>query len=501
MKNIFILLVLFFMMQTTKAQQKPNVIYIYADDLGYGDVSYNGATKINTPNIDKLANQGIIFKNGHTTSATCTPSRYALITGRYPWRQEGTGVLPGDAALIIPRNTTTLPSIFEKAGYQTGMIGKWHLGLGETVEKNWNGIIKPGPNEIGFNYSFIFPATADRVPTVFIENHQVVGLDPKDPIEVNYKVKVGNEPTGKENPELLKMFSDPNQGHDQTIINGIGRIGFMKGGKNARWTDEELTFTFLDKAKSFMQRNKNKPFFLYFSSTEPHVPRMPATMFKGKSGLGYRGDAILQLDWMVGVIVKQVHALGIEKNTIIIFTSDNGPVLNDGYLDGAVTELNGHTPLGVLRGGKYSVFEGGTRVPFILSWPGTIKHKISNALVSQMDLLASFASYLNVKIPKGDAIDSENLLSVFLGKSKVGRLVYVEQGGGLAVIQGDWKYISPSKTAPFLKYVQIESGSSSAAQLYNLKDDIGEQNNVASRYPDKVKELEVLLQRIKENSK
>ena len=280
----------------TYAQQKPNVILIYVDDLGYGDLSSYGATKINTPNLDKLAGQGIRFTRGYATSATCTPSRYALMTGEYPWRKQGTGVLPGDAALVVPTDKMTLPGVFKKAGYATAIVGKWHLGLGEAVEKNWNEHIKPGPNEVGFDYSFIFPATADRVPTVFMENGRVVGLDPADPIQVNYREKIGQEPTGRENPELLKMKASPNHGHDNTIINGIGRIGYMSGGTKARWTDEEVPLTFLQKAKDFIVDNKKQPFFLFYSLTEPHVPRMPSTYFKGASELGYRGDVILQMD-------------------------------------------------------------------------------------------------------------------------------------------------------------------------------------------------------------
>ena len=500
MKQLSITFITLLIAQFAFSQQKPNVIYIYADDLGYGDVSYNGATKLHTPNIDQLASQGIVFSNGHTTSATCTPSRYALMTGRYPWRQEGTGILPGDAALIIPANKITLPLVFQKAGYQTGIVGKWHLGLGAVVEKNWNATIKPGPNEVGFNFSFIFPATADRVPTVFIENGNVVGLDLNDPIKVSYKEKLGDDPTGKEHPELLKMYTDPIQGHDQTIVNNIGRIGYMTGGKTARWTDEELSFTFLEKAKQFMEGNKNKPFFLYYASTEPHVPRMPATMFKGKSGLGFRGDAILQLDWMVGEIVSKLKALGIEKNTMIIFSSDNGPVLNDGYLDGSITELNGHTPLGPLRGGKSSIFEGGNRVPFIVSWPGTITHQVSPALVSQIDLLASFASYFKFKIPNGDAIDSENHMNALLGKTKQGRTTYIEHAGTLAIVSGDWKYIVPAKGNAMTYATNIETGNATIPQLYNLKDDIGEKNNLANQYPDKVAALELLLKQIKEKN-
>jgi arylsulfatase A-like enzyme len=483
----------------TAQQSKPNIIFIYADDLGYGDLGCYGATKIKTPNLDKLAKQGIRFTNAHATSATCTPSRFAIMTGIYPWRKTGTGVLPGDAALIIPTNKTTLPSMFQQAGYKTGIIGKWHLGLGNEVTKNWNGEIKPGPNEVGFNYSFIFPATADRVPTVFVENHHVVALDASDPIQVDYKQKIGNEPTGLENPELLKLQATPNHGHNQTIVNGIGRIGFMTGGKQARWTDEELPFTFLQKAKDFIAINKKKPFFLYYALTEPHVPRMPSTMFKGKSGLGLRGDAILQLDWAVGEIMNQLVSLGIDKNTMIVFSSDNGPVLDDGYLDGAVTQLNGHTPAGLLRGGKYSSFEAGTRVPFILSWPGKVLPKVSDALICQIDFIASFSKLLNIKIPKSDAQDSENMLDALMGKTNQGRTVLVEQGGALSVINGDWKYIAPSKgpgnTGPLL--TNIETGNSLLPQLYNLKDDIGEKNNLSEKYPEKVKEMASLLEKIK----
>ncbi|MEO5996331.1 MAG: sulfatase-like hydrolase/transferase, partial [Chitinophagaceae bacterium] len=237
MKKVFgIISTLLIVMQLT-AQQKPNVVFIYADDLGYGDESCYGATKINTPNIDKLAKQGIRFTNAHATSATCTLSRYAMMTGQYPWRKSGTGILPGDAALIITTDKTTLPSLFQQVGYSTALVGKWHLGLGNAVEKEWNGELKPGPNEVDFGYSFIFPATADRVPSVFVENHEVVALDQSDPIEVNYKKKVGDDPTGLEHPELLKMHSSPGQGHNNTIINGIGRIGHMNGGHKARWTD------------------------------------------------------------------------------------------------------------------------------------------------------------------------------------------------------------------------------------------------------------------------
>ena len=483
----------------TTAQRKPNVILIYADDLGYGDAGCYGSVQLKTPQLDRLANQGIRFTNAHATSATCTPSRYALMTGQYPWRTSGTGVLPGDAALVIPQDKMTLASLFQKAGYATGIVGKWHLGLGDALQKDWNGEISPGPNDVGFGYSFIFPATADRVPTVFLENQRVLGVEPSDPIAVDYQVDPGSEPTGRANPELLKMRASPKHGHDFTIVNGIGRIGYMKGGRAARWTDEELPLTFLEKSREFIQKNRSNPFFLLYSLTEPHVPRMPSTMFKGKSGLGYRGDAILQLDWAVGQIMDWVELLGIARNTIILFSSDNGPVLDDGYEDGAVTMRNGHTPWGPLRGGKYSTFEAGTRVPFILSWPGKVRAgTTSEALLCQMDLLASFARLLQVPLNPGDAPDSEDMLQALLGKNAVGRQTLVKQGFQPNVIlHGNWKYIEPNKGAEVNALTNIELGNRPFPQLYNLSSDIGERENLAERYPEKVAELAQLLERIR----
>jgi hypothetical protein len=348
---------------------------------------------------------------------------------------------------------------------------------------------------VGFDYSFIFPATADRVPTVFVEDHHVVGADAADPIEVNYKMKIGNEPTGKENSDLLKMKNSPNHGHDMTIVNGIGRIGWMKGGKKARWTDEEMPLTFLNKSREFIRAYKNESFFLFYSLTEPHVPRMPSTIFKGKSGLGYRGDAILQIDWAVGEIMNELKDLGLDKNTIVIFTSDNGPVLDDGYEDEAVTKLNGHTPWGPLRGGKYSTFEAGTRVPFIVRWPTMVKPGISNAMISQVDLLASFSAMLGTT---SKTKDSENMWLVIIGKSTDGRTTLVEQGmGTLAIINDDWKYIEPNK-GPAISYLtNIETGNNAGPQLYNLKEDIGEKNNLAEKFPEKLAELQKELERIR----
>lgn len=382
------------------------------------------------------------------------------------------------------------------AGYQTGVIGKWHLGLGESVDKNWNSAIKPGPLEVGFDYSFIFPATADRVPTVFIENYQVVGLEPDDPIHVSYTEKIGNEPTGRENPELLKMPSSPNHGHDNTIINGIGRIGFMEGGQKARWVDEELSLTFLSKAKNFIEENKSDPFFLFFALTEPHVPRMPATMFKGQSKLGYRGDAIKQMDWTVGEIIGEFEKLKLDDNTVVIFTSDNGPVLDDGYVDGAVEQFNGHKPAGALRGGKYSIFEAGTRMPWIVWGKGVEKNKVSEALISQVDLLASLAELVDSVRPK-EARDSKAMSKVLLGTADEGREYVIQHAGALAIRKGDWKYIAPSSGRAYNKLTDIELGNLPEDQLYNLSEDPGETRNLANQYPEIVRELKFLLEKEK----
>jgi arylsulfatase A-like enzyme len=298
--------------QTVESESvKPNVVIIYIDDLGYGDVSCYGATKVSTPNIDNLAATGIRFTNGHSSSATCTPSRFSMLTGGYAFRQEGTGIAPGDAAMIINTETRTLADIFSEAGYKTGVVGKWHLGLGGEGGPDWNGFITPGPQDIGFDYSFLIPATGDRVPCVYTENGRVLGLDPTDPIQVSFKEKIGNEPTGLENPELLKMH--PSHGHNNTIINGISRIGFMTGGNSARWVDEYMADAISQKALDFIEKNKEIPFFLYYSTHDIHVPRVPHPRFVGKSGMGPRGDAILEVDWAVGEIMKKLESLQFNR--------------------------------------------------------------------------------------------------------------------------------------------------------------------------------------------
>ena len=478
----------------------PNIVVIYADDLGYGDVSCYGATKVKTPNIDGFAAQGLRFTNAHSPSATCTPSRYAMLTGEYAWRRKGTGIARGDARMIIQPGRTTLPLIMQRAGYKTGAIGKWHLGLGaQGRELDWNTEITPGPLDIGFDYCFLIPATGDRVPCVYMENRRVVGLDPKDPIRVSFGKPIGDEPTGKDHPELLKMH--PSHGHNQTIINGISRIGYMSGGKTARWVDEDMADTITGKAKDFIEKHKDRPFFLYFSTHDIHVPRMPHPRFAGKSGLGPRGDAIVQFDFCTGEILKTLDRLNLSENTLVIFTSDNGPVVDDGYKDQAVEKLSGHKPSGPLRGGKYSAFDAGTRVPFIVRWPGRVKEGLSDALVCQIDFMASLAALIGRKLAPEDAPDSFDILAALLGKSPTGRDHLVEHARVLSLIKGQWKYIEPGKGPKVNKNTNTELGLDRQPQLYNLKNDLGEKHNVASEHPEIVRELAGLLKKIRDDGR
>ncbi len=474
------------------APPRPNIVLIYGDDVGYGDVGCYGAEGVSTPHIDGLARDGLRFTNGYATSATCTPSRFSLFTGKYAFRQTGTGVLPGNAALIIRPGSATLPAVLRDAGYTTGAIGKWHLGLGsEAAPVDWNGEIRPGPLEIGFDYSYIMAATGDRVPCVYVENRKVVNLDHADPIRVSYTHNFPGEPTGITARDSLKM--DWSHGHNDSVVNGVGRIGFMTGGKAALWNDETMAATFTGKAEEFIESAKDKPFFLYFGTHGIHVPRLPDKRFLGKSTMGPRGDAIAEFDWCVGEILNTLDRLGLAENTMVIVSSDNGPVLDDGYKDMANEKLGEHKPAGALRGGKYSIFEGGTRVPLVVRWPGKIEHGVSGALVSQVDFLATFAALTGGKIDADDAPDSQDMTAALVGKSEQGRESLVEYKGsgnesGLALRKGDLLYISPGVTREKLgpwKFVKTPAPGA----LFDLASDPGQTQNIAADQPEKVKEM------------
>lgn len=511
--------------------EKPNIIIIYTDDVGYGDIGCYGAKEVQTPNIDRLALKGLRFTNAYATSSTSTPSRYSLLTGEYHWRKppgwnvgelKGTSIAPGDAGMLIPTDMNTIPSILKEQGYSTAVIGKWHLGLGPVGGPDWNGIIKPSPEDIGFDYSFLLPATGDRVPCVYVENRKVVGLDPDDPIHVSYNEPIGDDSTiynpavtpgtivsynkpGATNAGYFNQRKDikmhPSFGHDQTIVNGISRIGFMTGGFSARWKDEEIAETLVHKALNFIEKNKNERFFLYFSTHDVHVPRVPGARFAGKSAIGIYGDVIMQMDWCVGEIMNKLEELKLTNNTLVIFTSDNGPVLDDGYHDGSVEYIGDHKPAGPFRGGKYSAFEGGTKVPMIVYWPDRVKNGITNALFSQIDFLASLAAISGYKRKDRISMDSENNLSTLLGDEKNDRdyVIQHNMGGTLSIIKDKWKYIEPGDGPKLNPYTrpQMELGNDPKPQLYDLSVDKAETNNLAEKFPDIVSQLYELLEKEK----
>lgn len=479
---------------------RPNVVLIYIDDLGIGDLSCYGATQVSTPHIDRLAEEGLRFTNAYATSAMSTPSRYGMLTGIYPWRKDNTGIAPGNSGLLIDTATVTMADVFQRAGYATAAIGKWHLGLGPESGPDFNSYISPNTRDIGFDYEFIIPATVDRVPCVFVENGRVVNLDPSDPIYVDYEKKVGDWPTGKENPELLTL--KPSQGHNNTIVNGIPRIGYMTGGKSALWKDDEIAQTIVSKAEKFITENRENPFFLFFGTHDIHVPRVPHADFKGKSGMGDRGDVILQLDWTVGKIVETLDSLQLSDNTIIIFSSDNGPVIDDGYEDKALELLNGHTPMGIYRGGKYSLFEAGTRVPLIVYWKDQIGPGIQQARFSQIDLLRSMATLLDQPLKEGVAPDSYNAISVLLGKENKDRNFIIQQNlnNTLSISKEGWKYMEPGEHPAIEKWTGIELGNAREPQLYLITEDPTEKNNVARKYPAIARKLSFTLDSIRSNN-
>lgn len=479
------LLILLLCLATPVFAAKPKAIVLfYADDLGYGDTSVYGQTKVPTPNLERLADEGCRFCDAHSATPICTPSRYSLLTGRYAFRRPGTRILDGDAKLILPvegsgEAEVTLPVLMKRAGYRTAAIGKWHLGLGEgTAPIDWNKPISPSPREVGFDRSFVMAATADRVPCVFVADGEVVGLDPDDPIEVSYDTaerKWPDEITAQTNPEMLKAWGRPSDHqHDKTIIDGISRIGHMRGGSAACWRDQDLADRITSEAEDFIRESAGKPIFLYFATNDIHVPRDPAQRFRGASKLGIRGDATVQMDDCLGRIRHTLSECGYD-DTLFIFTSDNGPKVSDGYEDGAHDAWAGENPASPFRGGKYTVYEGGTRMPMIVAWPGRVKPgSVSHALISQTDFARSLAKIAGVDVPEGACGDSLELSYVLLGECDAGRENLVEQPawGPWGYRKGSWKL--------------IDSGE---PQLYCLDDDPGERNNLAAERPEKLAEM------------
>ena len=482
---------------SVESRHWPNVIVILADDLGYGDLECFGATRVQTPNVNALAQSGIRFTNVHAIAATSTPSRYGLLTGEYAFRHPNTDIARGNAGMIIRPEQFTIADAFKHAGYATAAIGKWHLGLGDKdAEQDWNAQLPMHPGDIGFDYHYIMAATADRTPCVFIEQGHVANYDASAPILVSYEQNFEGEPTGKENPELLYNLK-ASHGHNQSIVNGIGRIGYMKGGGKALWKDENIADSITAHAIGFIQKHQQEPFFMYLATNDVHVPRFPHERFRGKNPMGFRGDAIAQFDWTVGQVIGELERLGLRENTLIILSSDNGPVVDDGYQDRAVELLGDHRPAGPYRAGKYSTFEGGTIVPAIVSWPKKVKAgQESDALVSQIDWLASLGALVGARIPKGSAIDSQNRLSTLLGEDRQDRPYVLEQAANhaLSVRTKEWKYISPSQGPAVIAGPNMESGYAREPQLYNMLQPY-EQENVALHHPEVVFKLQSFIEK------
>jgi len=484
------------------AEQPPNVVLIFADDLGYGDVGCYGATKVKTPHIDQLATEGRRFTDAHSSSAVCTPSRYGLLTGEYPYRKGIWGPCSHTAPLLIDTKKLTLAELFKNKGYATSCFGKWHLGFG-TSKTDWNKPLRPGPLELGFDYYFGVPKVNSGFPYVFVENDRIVGWDPEDPL-VYDKKPFTPTPTF---PAATAGNKSPN------------RFG---GAKKAHelYDDERIATVLTEKAVDWIEaQDKAKPFFLYLPTTNIHHPCTPAPRFKGTSECGLYGDFIHELDWIVGEITSCLQRNKLAENTIVIFTSDNGGMFNT---PGQVAFKNGHRINGELLGFKFGAWEGGHRVPFIIRWPGKVEAgTTSNQLLGQVDMLATFAAVTHQKLDKTQQADSVNMLAAFLGQPEKPirdhLIISPHKGTHLSIRKGKWMYIPKRGSGGFngknpgdhtfagpaaISFVgsvnsDIEDGKIKSdaplAQLYDLENDVKQTQNVFNEHPDVVKELSGLL--------
>ena len=488
---------------THAADRPPNVVVIMADDLGYGDVSCYGSTAIETPNIDALADDGLRFTSGYCSASTCTPTRYSFLTGQYAFRTPGTGIAPPNSPAIIAAGTPTIASSLRDAGYRTAVIGKWHLGLGESSGPDWNGTLKPGPLDIGFDECLLLPTTNDRVPQVYVRNDRVENLDPDDPIWVGRKKPSPDHPTGLTHRGTLKM--DWSHGHNQTIHNGISRIGFYTGGNDARFRDEDLADRWVDESVRFINAHKDEPFFLFFASHDIHVPRMPHERYQSKSTLGWRGDAILELDDSVGRLMAAINAAGIDDHTMVVFCSDNGPVLDDGYQDDAIEKNGDHRPAGPFRGGKYSIYEGGTRTPFIVRMPGRVAPGVSDSIVCTVDLFRSVATVAGADVPEGAAGDSVDVSAALLGDASGieggrGHLVVQDNGrsGDYGLRQGKWKLQkhASGKARNIKVNAPLATTPVPTFRLFDLENDPKETKDVSQEHPEVFETMKQLLNQV-----
>jgi len=475
----------------------PNIVYILADDLGYGDVSINNPqSKISTPHIDGLAQQGMRFTDAHTTSSVCTPSRYSILTGRYPWRSRlSVGVLHGYSRTLIEKNQPTVASFLQSKSYQTAVVGKWHLGVDWVLKDAFKDSLKPeynkdnmygiasdmdpkqidftkaptaGPKTQGFNYSYILPASLDMAPYCYLENDQLT-----------------EQPTGYTNGNKLESgYTGP-----------FWREGLMA----PSFEFYNVLPNFTNKATAFIkkQANAKTPFFLYFPMPAPHTPWLPKPGYVGKSKAGEYGDYVVEVDDAVGQVLHVLDSMGLSKNTIVIFASDNGPYWRENF----VAQFN-HKSAGEFRGMKGDAYEGGHRVPFIVRYPQKIKAgSVSDATTTLANLLATCADLLGDHSEKYQTEDSYSILPILTGKATIvaeqPAIINISSKGFYDIRKGSWKLITKIGSGGFTAPVEIKpKPGEPIGQLYNLATDIHEDNNLYNQNPEKVKELTDLLHKI-----
>jgi len=482
------------------AEEKPNVIVIFADDLGYGDLGCYGATKVKTPNIDKLAAEGRSFTDAHSASAVCTPSRYGLLTGEYPMRafngKGSWGPLPPTSKLIISKDTPTIGKIFQKDGYATSCFGKWHLGFGDAQKNNWKMPLTSGPNDVGFDYYWGLPSVNSGSPYILVENNMIVGYEETDPLVFGKKP---SSPTDTFPPEASVKSA-----------NRFG--GALKA--HSLYKDEKMGDMMVENSIKWLDANKDKPFFMYFATTHIHHPFTPAPRFKGTSEAGLYGDYIHELDSMVGELTAFLEKNNLSDNTLVIFTSDNGGMMN---LGGRNAVKKGHKINGDLLGFKFGSWEGGHRVPFIAKWPGKIPAgSESKQLISVLDLLATFATITGQDasaLPKTDSID---ILSTFTGDTekpvREELILHASKKTHLSLRKGKWVYIPNQGSGGFSrgpgshgaggpKMVSFVNGKNSdikngkikkgapKAQLYDMEADYNQTKNIVEQHPELASEM------------
>jgi arylsulfatase A-like enzyme len=478
------------LLQDVAAADRPNVVLILADDLGYGDLSCYGATKVKTPNIDRLAHEGRRFTDAHSPSSVCTPTRYNLLTGRYAWRTwtQSSCVWANDP-LLISGDRLTLGDLFQGQGYRTACIGKWHLGFGSPEAPGWddelgpdyNRALRPGPLQRGFDYFWGFPHVG-QFPHIIIENDRVIGLDPNDPMRITPDRRPGYE-----------------KGYLHRPRNGwTARLG-VQGGKAAWYEHENLARMLTERAVSWLkEQSKQQPFFLYLAHRNIHGPLIPDPRFRGESDIGVYGDFLAELDWSVGEVLNALDEAELVSDTLVLFTSDNGAVVKYEPMDYAT--INGHAVNGVLRGQKTDVYEGGVRVPLIARWPKHVPaDSADESLIALTDMLATFADFFGVDLPENAGEDSFSFLGALLAQParQATRDAIVNDSfkGTLAIRQGDWKLILGQHGGGVSKQPIPHDPSEPPGQLFQLGRDIREASNVYERYPAKVEELTHLLER------